>query len=363
MSAHGEIRTKKCDLTRHLQWCSTDLSQCDDGKRYWHFSLKLTPQLTNDTFLVWHHLVHAFESQESCEEMLQPFCPEKKVGQSLTASAVCGMPLVHAAVLTSNITLLGALSVQEASVERLDGFGALDLACAKGDAAAVHILLEKGLAADRVLPNGMTPLLIACQANATEVVLRLLKAACGDVNHSTDTCMTSLHWAVFHNNEAICAELLTRTAALHLARRSDHFTALHLAFAKNHLACAKLMLQHADGESLRLLSCEQRSCLHYGAASGSLEAFREIGSHRSFVRLLPELLSQTDVYGLTPLRIAVRSGSHLCMLWLSEHASQLTLAHSDYDAFGAQFVRGLVDKRPKRFSCRADEDSHFNMRV
>ena len=349
MSAHGEIRTEKCDLTRHLQWCSTDLSLRDDGKRYWHFSLKLTPQLTTGTFLVWNHLAPAFESEKSFEEMLQPFCPEKKCGQSLTPSAVYGMPLVHAAVLTSNITLLGALSVQEALVERLDGFGALDLACAKGDAAAVHILLEKGLAADRVLPNGMTPLLIACQANATEVVLRLLKAACGDVNHSTDTCMTSLHWAVFHNNEAICAELLTRTAALHLARRSDHFTALHLAFAKNQVACAKLLLQYADGESLRLLSCEQRSCLHYGAASGSLEIFQEIERHRSFLRLLPELSSQSDVYGLTPLRIAVRSGSHLCMLWLSNHALQPTLPHSDYHAFGAQFVRGLVDKRQKAF--------------
>jgi ankyrin repeat protein/BMFP domain-containing protein YqiC len=327
----SEVSIKPSLMAIHNQGAKSQVSSqqnYSDGKRYFHWYLPIEPAITHGCWIKGRYLdedkyplqlrARIYSMRAVCDGAL----PAGNDGTTLDSA---GNTLAHHLVLVrhrASLELLGGMKVASCNIARSDGFRPFDVACACGNVDMVACLLNKGITAKYVMPNGLSPLLIACQANHISVAVTIMNQLNSSdaticVNHTTDTKMSCLHWAVSHNSPTLVAELVSRGAVL-IGSRSDSATPLHLAMAEGYSTCAEILLYHFAQQVHTLVTSDKRNVLHHAAFGNSRECVRIL--HTMDDKLIAILLQQEDIIGQTPLDVAVLHGYHDLGLEMATYA-------------------------------------------
>lgn len=273
-----------------------------DGSKFFHWALPVEPAIVHGCWMkARYHQERDLSEIRSTVYALQSVSTEMAISDVMSKDSA-GNTLAHHAVqfsLQQSLALVKSMTLEQCNVARVDGFRPLDVACSCGNVAMVQILLDKGASATHVLPNGLTPLLIACQANRVATAMTILSTKKFDkVNHTTDTKMTSLHWAVHHNSPALVAELVSKGALL-IPRRSDSATPLHVAMEHGYKSCAEILLGSLKTNLKDHLTADKRNVLHHAAAGNSCSCISMIPQE-----LMRVLVNEADCSGHTPIDVA-----------------------------------------------------------
>lgn len=240
-------------------------------------------------------------------------------------------------------TLLGSPSLLSSS--SVDGTVPIHVACMSGNLEAVKYLVSKsGVDADIVAPCGTYPLLIACQLNFSNIAMFLLENNfCEDVNRSTETNVTPLHWAVFHRNALLVDQLVLRGALL-IGRTCDNATPLHLAAQIGCFECLRILASTFLDEHFDM-TLDLRIPLHY-ACLGNHEKTASFLLECMAPSLKKEAVLQKDKQSLSPFSLAVSLGHvHLALL-LCETAGIHTLEDAASEAAEEQEIFDLIAEVP-----------------
>ena len=142
--------------------------------------------------------------------------------------------------------LTEALSASDAAAEAVNaawldgGLTPLMLACRRGHAAAVKVLLDKGARLDATSKSGCTPLALAAEAGAADVVATLL-----DKGASTEAADNKQHTPLMNASDMghiEVVELLLAAKASVEARNKTAMTALMFASQSGNLDCARALV-------------------------------------------------------------------------------------------------------------------------
>ena len=122
---------------------------------------------------------------------------------------------------------------------------------------------------------------------------------------------TPLHYAAVHDHRDVVELLLAATADVN-SKNQDGNTPLQLAAKHGHKNLAKLLL--ANGASVSV---------HYAAAIGDLEKFKAL------LRDNPDLISNRDAQGYTPLHWAAENGHKDFAEFLLANRSEVYLTNNN----------------------------------
>jgi ankyrin repeat protein len=139
-----------------------------------------------------------------------------------------------------------------------------------------------------------------------------------DLNRSLDSGMTALHLCLDLQMEAVACALVQRGAIITAARKSDGFTAFHLAAAKGLCGVLRAMLARAPPPppavvlDVNLPISSRKTALHLAAANNAIDAVKLLIQSGADV-------NRTAWDGDTPLMSALRAGSDAAALLLAAH--------------------------------------------
>mmetsp|Transcript_142793 Transcript_142793/g.259628 ORF Transcript_142793/g.259628 Transcript_142793/m.259628 type:complete len:2277 (-) Transcript_142793:264-7094(-) len=176
---------------------------------------------------------------------------------------------------------------------------ALQLACRRGEAKLVSILLAAEADPDRRDSNGLTPFLSAVFTSQDEETLSLLMRAQANVSAQDDRGISALHFAALRGDKSLLTWLVRNGANANL--QSEHGTTpLMLAARRGHEESVTLLLAHQANTHLT----DEAGCtalMHALSCSGTSEAAKKI---------LAETLSidQVDGAGRSAIFHAVLGG-------------------------------------------------------
>jgi ankyrin repeat protein len=160
--------------------------------------------------------------------------------------------------------------------------------------------------------SGHTLLGAACAAGCLEDVLEILSDERVSNNpglylntHGSKN-MPPLHWAAQFCHFAIAKILLERGAAVNnqiddKGNKIDGITALHMASGKGNLATVKLLLEY--GANPCQTTTDGFTMLHTAAFNTDPCVLQRM------LEIIPQLVNQTDMHGITPLHEASAEGS------------------------------------------------------
>lgn len=176
---------------------------------------------------------------------------------------------------------------------------ALQLACRRGQAKLVAILLAVEADPDRRDGNGLTPFLSAVFTSADEETLSLLVKAGANVSAQDDRGISSLHFAALRGDKSLLTWLLRNGANANL--QTEHGTTpLMLAARRGHEESVTLLLAHQANTHLT----DEAGC------TALMHAFSSSGSSEVGMKILAETLSidQVDGAGRSAMFHAVLGG-------------------------------------------------------
>lgn len=320
----GEVTMQRSSgaTQRHLKWCSEVVTMTERvgevaGRRYFQLDIPFR-YFAGD----WRTLQMMYGKRGCFEDSLtfQRCCEAVGKPSPLTehfALDSFGSNTGHFVIstpFTKDVAFLHHLLDQSVFEEPgVDGLLPFHVACMSGNVEAVRYLLAANVNADVILPSGLYPLLIACQSNFADIAALLLdKQVCADVNRTTATKVTSLHWAVLYRNHTLCQKLVSHGAYL-IEREVEKATPLHLAAQLGCIECVKVLVE-AYPDGLFACTSDQRLPLHYAC----------LGNHEGTAAFLIDSLPQADrkrcllhndTQGMSPLTLSISLGHvHLCLL-------------------------------------------------
>lgn len=249
----------------------------------------------------------------------------------------------------------------------------------------VGLLVDRGASVVcRDSKNGRTPIHIAAELGAKEILEMLLQKCPKGVDIKDGNRMTPLHFAAErgHHN---CCQILLRHGASPLARNKLNETALHIAVRNCYKLTCEILLSHEhdlnnkdnngftplirittckkfDAEKVLLLLLERRPDLNATCPNGDTALHHAVKSgSQEKCRILVEAGVDCNVQnknGMTPLHIAAKKKLPECcaaILRLPYEEIFLTSASSDLD--GRESVRGGADGERSRLSLDVSTES------
>lgn len=118
-------------------------------------------------------------------------------------------------------------------------------ACSANNLLAVNHLIVNDVDISGESSNGTFPLLAALENGNREVAILLLISCnkIGDINRSSETGWTPLHWAVYHGFDDVVLLLINRGASVLCRTKVDQMTPIHIASFYNKTKCLQIMLK------------------------------------------------------------------------------------------------------------------------
>lgn len=162
------------------------------------------------------------------------------------------------------------------------------------DSTRIEYLLKRGAKIDAPNTDGLTPLMLAAQANDLSVINGFLAYGANPNAQDHDGWTAAMH-AVRSNNPKIFRLLGSHKADFNIASNDD-MTALTLAVAQNKANAVVAMLDHGADPNLKL-GPAQYNALMLAAKGGSLQMAQTLLQYKS----KPNAKSAN---GITPLMIA-----------------------------------------------------------
>lgn len=213
------------------------------------------------------------------------------------------------------------------------GWTLLHAACNLGDREAVALLLKAG-ATDSVDVDGTTPVLVACEAMAWDVVTMLLadpKGFDASMASRSSDGRTPLHVVLARSSQSAALPDTIRAVVAHAggrekalaARDSAQRTPLHVAAARGlHESCALLLKMGADPDAR---DARGRTPLHLSASRfashGTRSALKTLVEGGADVRA-------RDQDGLTPLQILLELLADPDRVWSESQNALLQLGRA-----------------------------------
>lgn len=181
------------------------------------------------------------------------------------------------------------------------------------------ILTRKKYSIDVLDPNGHTPLLIAFIHKKPDVALLLINNG-ADIQRSTSSGDTPLHYAAWKGYTAVVDALLKRGAHINLSNKQG-CGALHLAASEGHLETVKHFIRNGAPIDLANL---QNGCtpLHDAVTKNRLSVVQYLISQKAAI-------DSKNNKGTTPLAIAAKKEHFNCMFELLNNGAQPHLIRKD----------------------------------
>ncbi|GKU91822.1 hypothetical protein SLEP1_g5637 [Rubroshorea leprosula] len=166
----------------------------------------------------------------------------------------------------------------------------------------VKILVDQDCSYQYGLNNdGETPLYIAAEMGARQVVDKILK--CGSPDYHGPHGRTALHAAVLCKNDEIVEKLCRKFEEPPITRRADNsgWTPLHYAAQQGLASIVKLLLEKDKNAAYMADKEEEKTALHVAASRGKAKVVEEFRS------TCPDCFEQVDKKGQNVLHYAVRA--------------------------------------------------------
>ena len=121
--------------------------------------------------------------------------------------------------------------------------------CSTNNILTVNQLIMNNVDMSGESSNGTFPLLAAIENGYREIALLLLISCdkIGDVNRSSETGWTPLHWAVYYGFDDVVLLLIKRGASVSCRTKADQMTPIHIASFYNRTKCLQIMLKENNG--------------------------------------------------------------------------------------------------------------------
>jgi len=217
-------------------------------------------------------------------------------GADVNARDDGGATALMRAALYADADLMKTLLAGGADVNAKNRAGANALMWGVGDLAKVKLLLERGADVNAQAGSGLTPLLIAANAEATAETVKLLLDRGADVNRATGSGFTPLMAAVAGGDPEVITLLLDQRPDVKAATRVG-WTALHGAASNRDVSALKRLLDLGADANPRK-NFQGRTPLMWAALAGD----------RATVQLLldrgAEVNAKEELNGLTALLMA-----------------------------------------------------------
>ncbi|CAL8356193.1 unnamed protein product [Gadus morhua 'NCC'] len=276
----------------------------------------------------------------------------------LDSTDIQGQTALMLAALGSHTDCVHILLEKGAAANSADkkGCTALHRAAVMGSEGCVCALLEHGAAALGRDSQGRTPLHQAACCGHTQLLGYLIKAA---VQADTLDCMldfsgyTPTHWAAYHGHEE-CLRILLENKPLTI-QEGHSFTPLHCALVNGQCGAAKLLMESGGARMVNTRDPKGRSPLHAAAYSEKVDGLQLVldqgaevnavdGSGRSALMVAADrgqsmavemLLQQAkpdltllDVNNNTALHLACSKGHEMCALLILGEISDTSLINA-----------------------------------
>lgn len=228
----------------------------------------------------------------------------------------------------------------------------LSLSFFANNPAATRLLIQYGADLNTGMSVGnaviSTPLFdavtVAKLSGSNQAAIILLEAG-ADPNQKGIYGVTAIDQASMFNLPEMVSLLLKYGASV-AANSEDGATPLHYASASGSAECVRVLLLHADAETIALKDADGNSALHCACIGGNTECVRLLLLSGHFN------INEQDVEGLTPLHYAVAFEQADCVRLLLEQGADSTLKDNEGDtavdyaqeAENDEIIRLLQDK-------------------
>jgi len=180
-----------------------------------------------------------------------------------------------------------------------------------GQLAAIELLHAKGADFNYCSPNGLFPFYVAIERNFHAVAFWMLENVSNlALNQQLDTHVTPLHVAIQHESIDLAKRLIEKGARCDIPRKSDGYTALHVAAI---LGCVELLVAMRErGLALDTPLESKKTPLHLAAMAGETKTLEYLLSQTS-------LLDAQTLEGDTALMLAIKAGQAEAARLLAQH--------------------------------------------
>ncbi|KAK4294880.1 hypothetical protein Pmani_032527 [Petrolisthes manimaculis] len=145
-----------------------------------------------------------------------------------------------------------------------------------------------------------TPVMLAAK-NGHRLCLEMMMNDQEELNHIDSKGNTALHLAAKTRFDKTIISLLDRNVELNL-RNEEEQTPLLVAVQSKHLNCVKVLCD--AGADIKVKNIKEQNVLHIISRTEALECLKYLLTHEN----VKKLINDSDIYNMTPLAIAVKSG-------------------------------------------------------
>lgn len=230
-------------------------------------------------------------------------------------------PVLHCAIEQKNIDIVQLLIERQSDIEAK---GQLEMTalhyaiqCREisedgGDAleTIINLLIDKNACVNAKDQSGRTPLIQACDVEASSAVIKKLLAANADVNAQSNDGTTALHMAYSDYDTEILPRLVAAGAKINARTQKGKTPLMYAASSLNTNAINFLIAANADP---RLVSNDGQMILHYAAKMPGKMCTQEFMQILLDIPGIKEQINHQDYKGYTPYRRAESRNNQAAM--------------------------------------------------